>query len=236
MDVAQAKMSDDLGRVAAYFDARRTSRGSTTDTVTDALREAILDSVLAPGTWVREDAVAEALSVSRTPVREALRRLADEGLMTKTTHQGSVVASVTIEDLLAVYVVRQTLEGLSARLAARHATSDLVDRLTEANRQLEEAGKRGDADGCKRANLLFHRHLRDAAANAYLQRFGTQLDYMIRRFPGTTYSTTGRPTEGVAEHQAIIAAIASGDPAAAEEAARVHMMHARDARLSMLMD
>ncbi|WP_166880243.1 GntR family transcriptional regulator [Salinibacterium sp. ZJ450] len=224
-----------LDGVVSYYDGRA-KRGNTTDAVTDAVREAILDSVLPPGTWLREDAIAETLSVSRTPVREAIRRLADEGLVTRTSHQGSVVASISIEDLLAVYVVRQTLEGLAARLAAQRPTPDLLEQLTDANEQLKAAGVRGDAEGCKAANLLFHRRLRDYVANPYLQRFGTQLDHMIRRFHGTTFSQQGRSEEGAAEHDAIIAAIAARDPSAAEAAAKLHMKNARNIRLSMLID
>jgi len=78
----------------------------------------ILDGVLAPSTWLREDELASELSVSRTPVREALRRLSDERLAVRLTNRGTVVTSMSLDDVLALFLVREQLEGLAARLAA----------------------------------------------------------------------------------------------------------------------
>src|SRR5688500_8283606 len=90
------------------------NRGSTSDDVTSAVREAILDGTLPPSTWLREHDLAAALQVSRTPVREALMRLADEHLVERVANRGSVVRPMTLEEVLAVYMVRETLEGLAA--------------------------------------------------------------------------------------------------------------------------
>lgn len=87
--------------------------GHTTDRVTRVLRESILDGVLAPSSWLREAELARELSVSRTPVREALGRLSVEGLVTITAHQEAMVARMTIEDVLKVYVVREA-QGAAA--------------------------------------------------------------------------------------------------------------------------
>ena len=80
--------------------------GSMTDAVTDALREAILSGLFAPPAWLREDELAHALDVSRTPVREALRRLTDEGLTQRVANRGTVVSPMTLDEILAVYVAR----------------------------------------------------------------------------------------------------------------------------------
>jgi DNA-binding GntR family transcriptional regulator len=212
-----------------------TVRGRTTDAVTDALREAILDGVLAPSTWLREDELAGALEVSRTPVREALRRLAVEGLAVKTAHHGTVVAPLSIEDVLALYVVREDLEGLAARLAAVRCPAGLVQRLDEVGSQMRGAAQQEDTDGLARLNLLWHRVVREAAANTYLDRFLGQVEHAVRRLPTSTFAQHGRAAEVLAEHDAVTRAIEARDGDAAERAAKAHMHRAREIRLAVLL-
>jgi DNA-binding GntR family transcriptional regulator len=208
-------------------------RGQTTDAVTAALREAILDGVLPPSTWLREDEVSQAFGISRTPAREALRRLADEGLANKTANQGTVVALLSLEDILALYVVREDLEGLAARLAAFRRPPKIVTEL--ANCQAGMASATDDPSRLMQLNLTFHRLIRQAAGNSYLDRFLTQLEHAVRRLPVTTFAHPGRPERALEEHAAIIDSIRKGDGAAAEAAARAHMRQAREIRLSMLL-
>lgn len=212
------------------------ARGGTTEAVTDALREAILDGVLKPAEWLREGELADELRVSRTPVREALRRLADEGLAVKTAHQGTIVAAPTLDDVLALYIVRENLEGVAARLAAKHRTDDLVDRLAESQRRMAAAIADSNVPECEAENLNFHRILRDAATNPYLDRFLTQVEHAVRRLPMTTFAAPGRPALVLAEHQEILDRIRDGDGATAESAARKHMQAARNMRISMMID
>lgn len=204
--------------------------------MTDALREAILDGALAPSTWLREDELAETFGVSRTPVREALRRLSDEGLAVKTAHHGTVVAPLSLEDILALYVVRENLEGLAARLAATRRPPGLVGRLEAIHaRMCETAGTRNSETVLVRQNLEFHRVLREAAGNPYLERFLAQVEHAVRRLPGSTYAQPGRTEETLAEHAAIIASVATGDAVAAERSAKNHMLRAREIRLSVML-
>lgn len=211
------------------------SRGRTTEAVTDALREAILDGALPPSSWLREDDIATTFEVSRTPVREALRRLADEGLAVKTAHHGTVVAPMSFDDILALYVVRENLEGLAARLAAVRHASGVVDGLRAVHQRMAKAVKRGDMAEMVKQNLEFHRHFRMAAGNSYLERFLTQVEHAVRRLPASTFAHPGRPDTALAEHQAIIDAIAAGDGDAAERAAKRHMQEARSVRLTVLL-
>lgn len=212
-----------------------TVRGRTTDAVTDAMREAILDGVLGPSTWLREDEIAQALEVSRTPVREALRRLSDEGLAVKTAHQGTVVAALSLEDVLALYVVREHLEGLAARLAAARQPAGLVERLRDLNDQMRAAHAAKDVPTLARVNLDFHRALRDASSNPYLGRFLLQVEHAVRRLTASTFQAPGRAEEVLREHEGIIEAIAAQDPDAAERAAKAHMHRAREIRLNSLL-
>lgn len=211
-------------------------RGSTTDAVTDALREAILDGVLPQATWLREDELSRELQVSRTPIREALRRLSDEGLTSRAANRGTLVSSMSLEDVLAVYVVRERLEGLAARIAATRRPEGLIQELTALHRRMSQLADAGEVAGLVELNLQFHRLIRQGSGNAYLQRFLTQVEHAVRRFGRSTYQVPGRARETLAEHRAIIEAIAAGDPDAAEERAMQHMRSARDVRVRQMLD
>lgn len=210
-------------------------RGRTTEAVTEALREAILDGALPPSAWLREDEIAETFSVSRTPVREALRRLADDGLAVKTAHHGTVVAPLSIEDILALYVVREDLEGVAARLAAVRCPPGLVGSLEETHREMRRVAALDDARRLAQLNLEFHRALRLAAGNSYLERFLAQVEQAVRRLPVSTFAQPGRPAEVLDEHEAIIEAVRRQDGEAAERAAKAHMSRARQMRLAVLV-
>ena len=207
--------------------------GSTTDAVTDALREAILSGSLPAGSWLREQDLARSMRVSRTPVREALRLLADEQLVERSANRGCRVRAMTLDDVLAVYVVRESLECLAARTAAARPPAGLVDRLMELHRRMEAAT--AAPSELARLNLEFHRTIREATGNAYLDRFLTQVEHAVRRFGQSTFADPDRAAESQAEHMEIIRAIGAGDPELAEQAAGHHMRKARNARIQQLL-
>lgn len=225
----------DPGTALRDYFAPGAHRGRTTDAVTDALREAILDGVLPPNMWLREDEIAAAFGVSRTPLREALRRLADEGLAVKTANHGTAVAPLTIEDVLALYVVREDLEGLAARLAARTCPPGLIDELGDISTRMVAAADADDVSALARLNLEWHRVLRKAAGNTYLDRFLTQVEHAVRRLPVSTFAHPGRARDVLAEHDAVTRAIQARDADGAEQAARQHMHLAREIRLAMML-
>ena len=210
------------------------THGRATETVTDALVEAIISGYLPPGTWLREGEVAAELHVSRTPVREALRRLADAGLAVKHAHQGTVVAGVSVEDVIALYAVREPLEATVARFSATRRTDRVVADLRAAQQRMSDAAERDDAESMAAANLAFHRVMSDATGNVYLQRFMLQIENALRRLPSTTYSSPSRRRTVLAEHGAIIEAIDAGDADAASQAAALHMRNSREVRLTLL--
>lgn len=220
--------ADRLRRMFTHAD-----RGNTTDAVTDVLREAILLGVLMPGSWLREDELARALKVSRTPVREALRRLSDEGLTQRAANRGTVVAPMTVDEILAVYAVRESLEGLAARIAAQRRPPGLVEELRAVHQEMLRESI--DAEERARLNLDFHRIIREAAGNPYLSRFLTQVEHAVRRFGTTTLAQPGRGDSALNEHYGILEAIAVGDPDLAEKRAVEHMHRAREARLKHLL-
>lgn len=206
------------------------------DIVRETLRDAILEGELAPSTRLREEELAREFGVSRTPVREALQQLGVEGFIEVSPHHGAIVATLTVEDILAIYVVREVLEGVSARLAARRATAEQVEQLLatveEMEAQIDSASPAQLAD----LNLRFHAELRRAAANRYLDRFLSQIEHAVRRFGQTTYAAPGRKESSIAEHRAIVEAVSARDPERAEAVAIEHMREARRLRLQMLAE
>ena len=210
------------------------NRSNTTDAVHYAIREAILNGTLPPGAWLREDELATALQVSRTPVREALRRLSDEGLTTHVANRGSVVRAVTTEDVLAVYAVRESLEGLAARTAAMRRPAGFIDELRRIHREMRE-NLGGDPQLAADLSFEFHAAIRDAAGNPYLARFLIHAEQVVRRFGRNTFTQPGRPEEALAEHLGLIEAIASGDADLAERLATEHMRKAREVHVIDLL-
>lgn len=216
---------------AASRSHARAKWGATAENVTDALREAILDGRIPASTWLREEDLAVELRVSRTPVREALRRLAADGLAVRVPNQGVQVTPMTIEDVLAVYTVRENLEGLAARLAANRADKPLIDELTRVHAAMAACAEADDPATMYPLNLEFHRIIRESSGNQYLERFLTLVEHAVRRFGATTYEIPGRMAATIEEHDRIITAIGGKDPDDAEKAARDHMRHTRDARI-----
>jgi DNA-binding GntR family transcriptional regulator len=180
--------------------------GSTTDVVTDALREAILEGALPESTWLREDELARDLGVSRTPVRDALRRLSDEHLAERMAHRGTVVAPMRLEDVLAAYAAREVLEGAAARTVANRPQPGTIEELQRIHAAMVEAFEHEDFEQLPKLNLEFH------AASGF----------------------TARAAETLEEHGAIVQAIIARDDELAAEVAQRHIRNAREARIRRL--
>jgi DNA-binding GntR family transcriptional regulator len=208
--------------------------GSTTDVVTDALREAILEGALPEGTWLREDELANDLGVSRTPVRDALRRLSDEHLAERMAHRGTVVASMRLEDVLAAYAVREVLEGAAARSVANRPLPGTTEELSRIHAAMVDAFKREEFTLLPTLNLEFHAALREGSDNPYLRRFLLQIEHTVRRVQNRTATFTSRSADTIDEHGAIVAAIIAGDSDLAAERAQTHIRNAREARIRRL--
>ncbi|QUW17853.1 GntR family transcriptional regulator [Agrococcus sp. Marseille-Q4369] len=216
---------DALADIAAYL---RLSSAPTraADRAVFAVREAILDGVIEPGTWLREEALSQALAMSRTPLREALNRLRQEGLVESPTGAGLRVTELRPDDLAVVYQVRAALEGFAAELAALRATDRSVRALQSAQEEMRAAAEQQDRLQFVRGNARFHEALAEAARNAYLQRLLGPVHVAIRRFQASNYHES-RMQEIVTEHDAIIAGIVSGSPEAARQASEAHADAAR---------
>jgi len=215
--------------------ATQQKRGSMTDAVTDALREAILDGTIPPSTWLREEDLSREFVVSRTPIRESLRRLADENLVVRTANRGSMVQALTLEEILGVYMVREVLEGLAVHTAVTRMPEGMLNELWRVHRESVEAKQANDPARENLLHLEFHRIIRNATGNQLLIRFLGQVEHAVRRAGVSPYRDPTRMEENEAEHLQLIEAIASGDADAAREAAMLHMRKAREARVRALL-
>ncbi len=191
--------------------------------------EAIEAGVYKPGDRLVESELAERLGVSRTPVREALQRLETQSMLSRDG-RSLIVASLDHNQLAELYVVRSELEGLAARLAARHAADEEIRVL----RGMVEDDKRllgGDPRLLSRANKRFHKLIHLASHNRFLVQ---QLDLVHRSMAlvaTTTFAAEGRDEVALAEHERIVRAIELRDGAAADQALQAHISKAFETRL-----
>lgn len=193
------------------------------------LVEAIEDRTLKPGDRLREAELAEIFGVSRTPIREGLKRLEAQGLAIHEPNRGMVIPTLDHRQISEVYYMREVLEGTAARLAAQHASNAEIEILTE----LVEADRQRVADekSMVRSNREFHRRIYLASHNRYLVGQIDHLRLSMILMAGTTLDTPERRETAIEEHAAIVRAIASRDLDAAETAARCHIEHAQKTRL-----
>jgi DNA-binding GntR family transcriptional regulator len=205
---------------------------SRADFVYEAIRSAIQTGQLGRGKRVREEEVAEILGVSRTPVREALRRLQTSGLLEISHRRGLSVSIIGRRQVLELFDMREVLEGAAARFAAQHASDSeilLLRRLLSESLAVED-----DPLKTTHLNRVFHHAIYDAAHNIYLiGSLGEVYDSMAL-LGKTTYAIKGRSRSAHEEHVVIVEAIAARDPEKADQSARAHVAMAKQARLEII--
>jgi DNA-binding GntR family transcriptional regulator len=191
--------------------------------------EAIDAGVYKPGDRLVESELADRFGVSRTPVREALQRLETQSMLSRDG-RSLVVASLNHNQLAELYAVRTELEGLAARLAARHATDEEM-RVLRSMVEDDKALLGGDPRNLSRANKRFHKQIHLASHNRFLVQ---QLDLVHRSMAlmaTTSFAAEGRDAIGLAEHDAIVTAIEARNGDAAYKALCSHISKAFETRL-----
>src|SRR6202161_1019757 len=211
----------------------QSTNATTAEAVYRALRHGILHGDLAPGERLRSDALANELRVSRTPVREALRKLEAEGFVARLG-SGLIVSELSEQDLTELFYVREALEGMAARLAAENATPAEIAEIHELLEDMEAVRRRGDVDTLRRLTGEFHQLVcRAAHNNRLLQSLKTLLDHVRQTQTSTLYGE-GRPAEALKEHRSLLRAIEARDGERAEQLAREHRRKTLDLRRDML--
>ncbi|MBD0709248.1 MULTISPECIES: GntR family transcriptional regulator [unclassified Streptomyces] len=197
------------------------------------LRERIIEGVHPAGTRLVEREIADELRVSRVPVREAMQRLESEGFLSVRPRRGALVTEFGPEDAVHLFDVRENLEGLAARLAARHAEPV---RLGELERLLARARRAAESGRLREAvslNADFHRHIVELSGNPLLVEMMAPLDARLRRlFRLTSAESDGEPMCGA--HERLYEAVRDGDEERAEALARAHVADTRASTAPLL--
>ena len=175
-----------------------------------AVRARIMDGALAPGTFLREKDL-ESMGVSRTPIREALGRLASEGFLERLPHRGFRVPAESLGNLLELYPIVASLELLAGRLALDRFTPADVAELKAVNERLAEARDRRDVRAMLEQNTRFHRLISERGGNRRLALLLDDLRSQLTRLELWYYSGRDRTQRSIREHEEIIAAIDVGD-------------------------
>ncbi|MCG5213764.1 GntR family transcriptional regulator [Streptosporangium sp. KLBMP 9127] len=184
---------------------------TTQQYVLGELRRAILSGSLAPGSPIRQDALAEQFGVSRVPLREALKILEGEGQVIYRPRRGYAVAELALADFLEVYRIRQILEEEAARQAIGRITEEDIERLEEAHADVVAAGRAGEITAMAAANRRFHFTLIDAAGMPRIRRFLRILWDATDVYRSLYYGDAGNRDRVDHEHHAIIDAVRARD-------------------------
>jgi DNA-binding GntR family transcriptional regulator len=192
------------------------------------LLDDIRSGILLPGARLRETELAERLGISRTPVREAIRQLEADGLVTHLPRQGATIRTLDYNEVIELYEMRAVLEGTAARLAARAASSIELDELAALNAELAAAPPGPQA---RELNRQFHRTLLDCARNRFLVKSMSALQRTLLILGPSTLDDSGRAADAVEEHAEILRALSARDAQTAEAAMRLHIEAALRSRI-----
>ena len=187
------------------------ARTALYEEVAELLRTRIFSHELPPGSWVDEQAIAEELGISRTPMREALKVLASEGLVILKPRRGCYVAELSEQDLDEVFPIMALLESRCAFEAASKATDEDIARLELLHQDLEAQAAAGNADRFFAANDAFHGALQDIAGNGWLKHLIDDTRKVIKLTRRHSLQLEGRVEQSLAEHSQIMAALRAKD-------------------------
>src|SRR6266481_6857905 len=187
------------------------------------LRAELVSLKRRPGDVISEAEIALAYSVSRTPVREAILKLSDEGLVEIFPQSGIFVARIPLSALPEAIIIRKALEETTARLAAERATPSQILSLHAILQRQREADATGDRDAFHQADELFHATIANVAGYPGIWRLILQVKVHVDRFRQLTLPQKGRMTQVIAEHEVILAAIEAHDPASAGTTMEKHL-------------
>lgn len=196
------------------------------------IREAIRSGEFQPGQRLREADLAEHFRVSRTPIREAIRRITADGLLELVPGRGLAVAQFSMQQVRELYFLRAVLEGASAALAAQYASPSEIKAMQDLLDQ--SAGTFDLPAETARLNALFHQVIHEAARNRYLSQALDQMSDALLLLPGTTFEAPGRSVLALAEHRDILDAIIARSPEQAEQTSRNHIRRASETRIAMM--
>ncbi len=197
--------------------------------VAERLRAQIFAHELAPGSWLDEQSLAQQFGISRTPMREAIKVLASEGLVTTKMNRGAYVTEVDRRDLEQIFTVLSLLEGQAAKETASKATEEELNLLDDLYHRLEKAAADRDVEQFFEINVKFHELIQDIASNTWMNGVIADLRKVLKLQRRDSLTRTGRLQNSLLEHREILQAILKRDPTAAEAAMRKHLARGLEA-------
>ena len=212
--------------------SKRTSSLSSGESAYAALMTSLRDGTFSPGDRLREEEVGALLGLSRTPVREALRRLEADGIIEHRPRIGAVIRRLAHTEVVELYEMRVVLERTAAEMAAKHGSEAEFDTLEALNEQIE--GARATPAVGAAINQDFHRGLYLAARNRFLIEAARALNNSLLLLGPTTYTDPERIDVVVRQHSSIVEALRMGDAEAAGAAAEAHLQTSLRHRLQSL--
>ena len=198
------------------------------DVVFNTLRQAILTGELKPGERLMEIHLANKLGVSRTPIREAIRKLEKEGLVTIEPRRGAYASQISTDDMVEILEVRQNMEGLAAFFAASRMKPEQMRELEDVSKKYNQAVADGNMQDMITYDTRFHRIIVESCNNKILVQMIEQLQELVLRFRYIYYDNFRRAENMTEEHQTILEAIENGDADAARQAADIHIDRLKD--------
>lgn len=201
---------------------RLSDRSTLHQRVVARLREAILKGELKPGERLVQEELAEAMGVSRMPIREAIRQLEKEGLVTVEAHKGAVVTPLTTEDIEEIYELRAMLESEAVHRSLPHLTAEDKRKLKELLDAMKQAAAKGETDRFVELNAEFHRLLRRGCRWRRAHRF---LEMLWHGYPPhTPHILHGQMDRSLQEHEGMLQAVEEGDADRLKEILRQHIL------------
>ena len=190
--------------------------------VADRLREQIFSKQIIPGSWLDEQSLAKQFGISRTPMREAIKVLASEGLITIKMRRGAYVTEVNRGDLEQIYTVLSLLESQAVKEVATKASEDELNLLDHLHHRLEKAAADRDIEQFFEINSKFHELIQEIAGNRWMNGVIDDLRKVLKLHRRESLTSTGRIQNSLMEHREILKAILKRDELAAEAAMRKH--------------
>jgi DNA-binding GntR family transcriptional regulator len=197
--------------------------------VADRLREQIFTKKLASGSWLDEQSLADQFGISRTPMREAIKVLASEGLVTIKMRRGAYVTEVARKDLEQIFTILSLLEGQAAKEAAVKATEAELNLLDDLHHRLEKAAADRDIEQFFEINVKFHELIQEIAGNRWMNGVIADLRKVLKLHRRDSLTSTGRLQNSLIEHREILRTLLNRDELAAEVAMRNHLARGLEA-------
>jgi DNA-binding GntR family transcriptional regulator len=192
--------------------------------VAERLRTSIFSHELAPGSWIDEQAIAKEYGISRTPMREAIKILAAEGLITMQMRRGAYVTEVSKSDLNQIFTVLALLEGQACRETALRASEGQLEALDSIHMKLERAAADRDLDQFFAINQSFHDKLQEISNNPWMKRVIDDLRKVLKLQRRDSLSKRGRMESSLVEHRKILSALLARDADLSEKLMKEHLL------------